>query len=74
LKIHVDFVSLLGVRVDCFMTWGYLPGKRLRTPELNYLQTMNFEMTIAMKLTPIYDVITRAQLNKCLSGEVQERS
>ena len=25
----------LGVRVDCFMTRGYLTGKRLRNPDLN---------------------------------------
>jgi len=26
----------LGVRVDCFMTRGYLTGKRLRTPVLDH--------------------------------------
>jgi len=34
LKTPRRFVSLLGVRVDCFMSRGYLTGKRFRTPDL----------------------------------------
>jgi len=34
-EIH-GFASYLGVRVDCFMTRGYLTGKSLRIPVLGY--------------------------------------
>jgi len=38
-ELHVDFVSLLGVRVDCFMYREYLTRKTLRTPVLEVLKS-----------------------------------
>jgi len=38
-KLRVDFVSLLGVRVDCFMYREYSTRKTFRTPVLEVLKS-----------------------------------
>ena len=59
-KLRVDFVGLLGVRVEFFMTRGYSVGKTLRTPGLDkeqlkikWLQTTyNVKLTFTQKQIP----------------------
>jgi len=36
-KLRLNFVSLLGVQIDCFMSWEYLRRKTMKTRVLEVL-------------------------------------
>ena len=70
-KLRVDSVSLLRVLVDCFMTRGYLTGKRLRTADLRSsmstlrlrnLATLSIEQQLADEMN--FDIAIEEFANK----------
>ena len=70
-KLRVDFVSLLVVRIDCFMTQGYLTGKNLRnldlrssmsTLRLRNLATLSIEQQVTDEIN--FDIAIEAFAKK----------